>query len=63
MLRRLLRWSIYLALAGAAVVGAAVLYYGRDLPPLEGIHEIKRRPQVVINDVQTLLIEDGVKPN
>ena len=52
MLRLLLRWSIYLALAGALVVGAAAFYYGRDLPPLEGIHEIKRRPQVVIQDAE-----------
>lgn len=50
MLRFLLRWCIYLSLAGALVIGGAVLIYSRDLPPLAGIHEIKRRPQVVVLD-------------
>ena len=48
MIRFLLRWTIYLALAGGLLLGAAVLYYSRDLPPLEGIHEVKRRPQVIV---------------
>ncbi len=52
MVRFLLRWTIYLALAGTAVVGAAALYYSRDLPPLDGIHEIKRRPQVIVQDAE-----------
>ncbi|MGH7002969.1 MAG: transglycosylase domain-containing protein, partial [Alphaproteobacteria bacterium] len=52
MLRFLLRWSLYLGLAGAAVAGAAIFYYSRDLPPLEGIHEIKRRPLVVVQDAE-----------
>ncbi len=50
MLRWLLRWTIYLALAGTAVMGAAAFYYSRGLPPLEGIHEVKRRPQVIVQD-------------
>lgn len=50
MFRFLLRWSIYLGLAGTAVAGVAVFYYSRDLPPLDGIHEIKRRPLVVVQD-------------
>ena len=50
MLRFLLRWCIYLSLAGSLVVGGAVFIYSRDLPPLDGIHEIKRRPQVVVLD-------------
>jgi penicillin-binding protein 1A len=48
MIRFLLRWTLYLALAGGAVFAAAALYYSRDLPPLEGIHEVKRRPQVIV---------------
>jgi penicillin-binding protein 1A len=48
MLRFLLRWTIYLALAGTVLFGAAAFYYSRDLPPLEGIHEVKRRPQVIV---------------
>ncbi len=50
MLRFLLRWTIYLSLAGALAMGAAAFYYSRDLPPLEGIHAIKRRPQVIVQD-------------
>jgi penicillin-binding protein 1A len=52
MLRFLLRWTIYLGLAGALIVGAAVLYYSHDLPPLDGIHAIKRRPQVIVQDAE-----------
>jgi penicillin-binding protein 1A len=48
MIRFLLRWTIYLALAGGLLIGAAALYYGHDLPPLEGIHEVKRRPLVIV---------------
>lgn len=48
MIRFLLRWAIMLALAGGLLIGAAALYYSRDLPPLEGIHEVKRRPQVIV---------------
>ena len=50
MLRFLLRWCIYLSLAGAVIVGGAVFIYSRDLPPLDGIHEIKRRPLVTVLD-------------
>src|SRR5688572_22623208 len=50
MLRFLLRWTIYTSLAGGLVMGAAVFYYSRDLPPLDGIHAIKRRPQVIVQD-------------
>ena len=50
MFRFLLRWTLYLALTGVAVVGAAAFYYSRDLPPLEGIHAVKRRPQVIVQD-------------
>src|SRR5689334_6545129 len=48
MLRFLLRWTIYLALAGGLLIGAAALYYSHDLPPLDGIQEVKRRPQVIV---------------
>mgnify|MGYP000873043020 CR=1 FL=1 len=48
MIRFLLRWTLYLALAGGLLIGAAALYYSRDLPPLEGIHEVKRRPLVTV---------------
>jgi penicillin-binding protein 1A len=48
MIRFLLRWTIYLALAGGVVFAAAAFYYSRGLPPLEGIHEVKRRPQVIV---------------
>jgi penicillin-binding protein 1A len=48
MIRFLLRWTIYLALAGGLLIGAAALYYSHDLPPLEGIHEVKRRPLVIV---------------
>jgi len=56
MLRFLLRWSIYLSLAGALISGAAIFYYSRGLPPLEGIHEIKRRPLVVVQDAEGRII-------
>src|SRR6185503_17198220 len=48
MLRFLPRWTIYLTLAGGLLFAAAAFYYSRDLPPLEGIHEVKRRPQVIV---------------
>jgi penicillin-binding protein 1A len=50
MIRFALRWTLRLAVAGSVAAVAAALYYGHDLPPLEGIHELKRRPQVVIQD-------------
>jgi penicillin-binding protein 1A len=56
-LRFLLRWTVYASAMGGLVLGAAVLYFGRDLPPLEGIHEIKRRPQVVVQDSAGRLLE------
>ncbi|MCW5770839.1 MAG: PBP1A family penicillin-binding protein [Rhodospirillaceae bacterium] len=56
MLRWLFRLALKLALVGAVVVCAAVLYYGHDLPPLDGIHAVKRRPQVVVQDAQGRLL-------
>ncbi len=50
MIRRLLRWCFYALGLGLLLAGAAVLYYGSDLPAIDGIHEVKRRPQVTILD-------------
>jgi penicillin-binding protein 1A len=56
MLGRLLRLGLKLGLAGAAVLGAAILYYGHDLPPLDEINTVKRRPQVVVEDARGRLL-------
>ncbi len=50
MALRLLRWFALACCVGFALTVAVVLYFGHDLPSIDRVYEVKRRPQVVILD-------------
>lgn len=48
-----MRWSINLALWAAIFIGGVLLWYGSQLPNIEAVYDLKRRPSV------TMLAADG----
>jgi penicillin-binding protein 1A len=49
-MRRLLRWALYAAGALVLAAGAVLVIYGGDLPPIDRVYDLNRRPQIVILD-------------
>lgn len=49
-MRRLFRWSLWGAGAVLLVLLALVLIHGRDLPAIDRVYDLNRRPQIVILD-------------
>jgi penicillin-binding protein 1A len=50
MALRLVRWFALACCACFALVVAIALYFGHDLPSIERVYEVKRRPQVIVLD-------------